>query len=265
MPHVEPSEAERGVLRYSRLMLTVDIDSTRFSRTAIKYRRNIYAEPQTVVRITSPSAAAMRRDLPAQQLREFLYKEELSMAQATLQQKHNKKMEATVKRMFGAEMLIPADMTSCKQGKNFLWISNNSPTSMLNICIYSHDFSKRDSVMRVNIKGETDSMYMTTVHDACQVKYDCTGAFVEHDWRGLWEMKGDAMGGPLVARTIFRGLNRNTPVTIEGFVYAPGVKKRNLVMQLEAVLQTIKAQNKAIKASHKAAIKNNGLKPIHID
>ena len=47
-----------------------------------------------------------------------------------------------------------------REGKDFVWISNNSPTSMTNICIYTSE--NRDSVMRKNIKGETDDMYMTT-------------------------------------------------------------------------------------------------------
>ena len=51
--------------------------------------------------------------------------------------------------------------------------------------------------------------------------------------RGLWEMKGDAMGGPYVMRT--RG-----DVTVIGFVYAPEKKKKILIKQLEAVLSTIK-------------------------
>lgn len=55
-------------------------------------------------------------------------------------------------------------------------------------------------------------------------------------YRGLWEMKNDAMGGPFVARTLSFG---NKTLTIEGFVYAPGQKKKNKLRQLEAVLYTL--------------------------
>ena len=51
--------------------------------------------------------------------------------------------------------------------------------------------------------------------------------------RGLWEMKGDAMGGPYVMRT--RG-----SMAVIGFVYAPEKKKKILIKQLEAALSTIK-------------------------
>ena len=46
-------------------------------------------------------------------------------------------------------------------------------------------------------------------------------------------MKGDAMGGPYVMR-------QAGDVVVIGFVYAPEMKKRNLIKQLEAVLTTIK-------------------------
>ena len=44
------------------------------------------------------------------------------------------------------------------------------------------------------------------------------------------------MGGPFVARTLSFG---NKTLTIEGFVYAPGQKKKNKLRQLEAVLYTL--------------------------
>lgn len=243
-----PSGALDGVLRYARSLVVVDINPDKYGDVSLLLRHNMYAEPQLVVMLCAPSVAALRDESSGCALGGFsnkitsaLMAHESRAAISAVRRRHNPKMEDEVRRMFGIDMLIPSDMTSCKRGKDFLWISNNSPSAMLNICIYSHDFSKRDSVMRVNIKGETDSMYMTTVHEACRVSYTCreTKGVAWHDWRGLWEMKGDAMGGPLVART-FWGLNPHTPVTVEGFVYAPGQKKRNHVMKLEAVVQTVR-------------------------
>ena len=242
---VAPSEALDGVLRYARALVVVDINPRKYSEVSLGARYNVYADPQVILVLCSPSSSALCDTVGECSLGGFadktigkLLAHERGIAIASMRRRHNPKMEAEVRRMFGFDMLIPPDMTSCKRGKDFLWISNDSPTAMLNVCIYNRSFSKRDSVMRVNIKGETDSMYMSTVHDACHGEYSCDGIYAEHRWRGLWEMRGDAMGGPLVARTIWR-LKPHTPVTIEGFVYAPGLKKRNHVMLLEAVLQTV--------------------------
>lgn len=251
-PNVKPSEALKGVLRYARSLVIVDINPKKYNRLRLEWRRNRYAEPQLIVLVCAPSAQCLcdttaqgialqgKATLLAARLKEHEFKAYTEL----LRHKHNPKMEAEVRRMFGFDLPIPADMTSCKKGKDFIWISNNSPTAMQNICIYKHPFAKRDSVMRVNIKGETDSMYMSTVHDACSVVYgyDEQEDVCTHQWRGLWEMRGDAMGGPLVARSIW-GYYPREVVTVEGFVYAPGKKKRNLIMQLEAILQATHKQH----------------------
>ena len=46
-------------------------------------------------------------------------------------------------------------------------------------------------------------------------------------------MKGDAMGGPYV-------MAQMGDAVVLGFVYAPEMKKRNLIKQMEAVLTTIR-------------------------
>ena len=253
-PNVKPSEALKGVLRYARSLVIVDINPKKYNRLRLEWRRDRYAEPQLIVLVCAPSAQCLcdttaqgialqgKATLLAARLKEH----ELKAYTELLRRKHSPKMEAEVRRMFGFDLPIPADMTSCKKGKDFIWISNNSPTAMQNICVYKQNFGKRDSVMRVNIKGETDSIYMSTVHDACSVvyKYDEQEDVYTHLWRGLWEMRGDAMGGPLVARSIW-GYYPREVVTVEGFVYAPGKKKRNLIMQLETI----------VYATHKQQVK----------
>jgi hypothetical protein len=59
------------------------------------------------------------------------------------------------------------------------------------------------------------------------------------DTRGLWRMKNDFMGGPFVSISVLDE-TRNRVVTIDAFVYAPGKDKRNLMWELEAVLESLK-------------------------
>ena len=86
-----------------------------------------------------------------------------------------------------------------------------------------------DSILRTNMPGETDSMYMVISHLS---------------ERGLWEMKGDAMGGPYVMHRIHRQTSKAAKpgysLYIIGFVYAPEMKKKILTKQLEAAISTIK-------------------------
>jgi len=81
-----------------------------------------------------------------------------------------------------------------------------------------------DSILRTNMPGETDSMYMI---------------IPVLSEKGLWEMKGDAMGGPYAMRRI-RLRKTGDEIIIIGFVYAPEMKKKILIKQLEAAISTIK-------------------------
>lgn len=232
-----------GALRLARSIVTVNIDPNLYTATRIRYEKNVYAKPQIMVYIGAPSTKVLAQGLAAQapMLRQLLNRFEANAAIALLSHKRNIEAEKTIGKLFGVEMWIPMDMVSSKQGKDFLWLSNNSPTGMQNIVLYrspapqstNHYIHLRDSVMRLHIKGETDAMFMRTV------KATVTGSLTKEKGhtitvhKGLWEMEGDDMGGPFIAHT-------QGHLTVEAFVFAPGMKKRNLLRRTEAALYTLK-------------------------
>ena len=179
----------KGSLRLARAIVVRDTSRT--------MRREVdrYARPQLIVYTDG-------RD--GKRLLALLQEFELRVATEWLRQRHNAKMEETIRQMFGVSVLIPSDY----KGVN------------------------RDSVMRQNVKGETDSMYVQTVKGTVKERPLPGGGVYRY---GLWEMKGDAMGGPFASVT-------RQGVTIEAFVYAPGGKKRNLMRQLDAVLYSLRTQ-----------------------
>ena len=169
--------------------------------------------------------------------------------------KQNKEMQDEIKKMFGIDMKIPAAMNASKKAKDFIWISNNASSGMQNLLVFKVKSEERragkvkseerrmknsnafhvndkaliDSILRTNMPGETDSMYMVISHLS---------------ERGLWEMKGDAMGGPYVMHRIHRQTSQAAKqgynLYIIAFVYAPEMKKKILIKQLEAAISTIK-------------------------
>lgn len=245
LPQPEPSfdvsmaAAMNATLRLARNIVVIEAD-TKLNQIKVKYERNIYAEPQLIVRISTPSTAALKNAMQLQNaaddMRNLIKRNEMKNAVMRLEHKHNTKLEAEVRKMFGIDMRIPADMQASRKGKDFIWISNDSPTAMTNICIYTSE--NRDSVMQTNIKGETDDMYMTTVKGSVVTTELTVDKSVRTVRRGLWEMHGDAMGGPFVQHIIKRSDKQRT-IVAEAFVYAPGTKKRNLLFNTEAALYTI--------------------------
>lgn len=231
-----------ATLQTMRGLVVVDIDSTRYTDTHIRYEKNRYATPQMVIYIGTPTEAALAKDIAgrASTLRTLLHRAEMNAAIATLAKKHNMRAAQTTKEMFGMELHIPTDMASTKRGRQFVWFSNNAPTGMKNIVVYQSrhagstaDYvALRDSVLGTNIKGETDDMHMITTPRSVTAATSRERGRTITIRRGLWEMEGDAMGGPFVSHTVGN-------ITVEAFVFAPGTKKRNLMRQLEAALYTL--------------------------
>ena len=196
------------------------------------------AAPQNIIRITAQSAQQLRERLNGEKLRHIVDEVELKHLADIISgnpSKQNREMQDEIKKMFGIDMKIPAAMNASKKAKDFIWISNNASSGMQNLLIMKVKSEERrmknsnafhvnnkaliDSILRTNMPGETDSMYMV---------------IPVLSERGLWEMKGDAMGGPYVMRRIHNNLN------IIAFVYAPEMKKKILIKQLEAAISTIK-------------------------
>ena len=217
----------KGSYQMVRTCVVMDIDK-RHKAFSAKTTRNENASPQLVVRIKAKSAEQLRailsNDKNAEQLRTAIDQSEIKHLASLIKQNPEKQRE--VKRMFGIDMKIPAPLDASKKAKGFLWLSNNASSGMQNL-LFMRVRRKAgkdgiqlqvDSILRKNMPGETDSMYMTIPH------------LTE---RGLWEMKGDAMGGPYIKE-------QKGDIIVIAFVYAPEKKKRNLTKQLEAVLTTIK-------------------------
>ena len=214
-----------------RTRIVVNIPAAEFS---VGLSRNENASPQTVIRISARSPQQLREKLNPEKLRQLVDEaelEHLASIISTNPSKQNREMQQLVKKNFGISMNIPAEMQASKKAKNFIWISNNASSGMKNLIIMRVKNEERraekhqiDSMLRTNMPGETDSMYMVIPVLAK---------------RGLWELKGDAMGGPYVMQRIHLG-KTGDEIIIIGFVYAPEMKKKILIKQLEAAISTIK-------------------------
>jgi hypothetical protein len=246
-PEYEVSTVDSGklgsTLRLTHSIVTVSINPQIYTQTSLHVERNVYADQQTVVRISTPSVRQLAADSAtwAPKLRHMLQRNELQRALARLRRRRNVKAEKMVRQQFGVEMWIPEDMTASRKGNDWLWLSNNSATAMQNIVIYRAPQAQslqgfiavRDSATGRNIKGETDQMQMHTVAPSVTIHEMKIHGQPVVVCRGLWEMTGDDMGGPFVSHSR-KGL------IVEAFVFAPGQKKRNKMRQTEAVLYTIK-------------------------
>lgn len=254
LPQAEPEfdvssidkERYNRIVQSARNIVVVDIDKKAYPKAKITYARNVYARLQLIITVGMPDVKtlnAYQRQI-SREIVPLVRQNEMERELQALQKKNNIKASRKVEDMFGLKLLVPSDLTSHKHGKDFLWLSNDDAQAMLNICIYRIKTTEKtpeailmDSVMKENIKGETDSMYMQTVRNTLTMTQSLVQKQASWTIRGLWEMKGDSMGGPFVARMMYKN---GYQYVVEAFIYAPGLKKRDKIKRLEAVLQTMR-------------------------
>lgn len=235
-----------------RLLLTRNVVVVRWNRKwqgkpSLHIERDRHAKPQLIVYVDVGSADDLKQFIATnqQRVRQLLVTNEYLSAIQQLQRKHAEQGGRLIDSVFHHTVLLPADMTYHKVGKDFLWVSNNAAQGMQNLCVYTlsgmddQPSERMDSVLRANMKGETDRMYMRTVARSMTQENVRIGRQSCQLQRGLWEMVGDAMGGPLVRRIVKDSVTGKSLV-FDVFVYAPEMDKRNKMREMEAVLLTVK-------------------------
>lgn len=241
--------------RYARniVMVTTGIDSLKHA--TVSYQQNTYARPQLILHLRVASTSLLRPTLLyyVRAIERQLVLQELNNGIALLRDKHNKAAEAMVRKMFGVRLWVPEDLNKWKRGQDFLWLSNDATRGMQNICIYRYAgnvltreqaIAKRDSMMKLNLPGESEGSYMKTApYPAVAVdnhSEKTPDGIRPTELRGLWEMQGEAMGGPFVSLSTRYG---DSTLVVEAFVYAPETEKRRMVRRLEASLHTLNIEH----------------------
>ena len=246
--YVNP-EAFKGVFQFYANILVVEVDM-KHKESRMTLEKDLYARPQVVEGLYAPTDWAFVRLLETHRkdiLRQF-NENEFARERKFLEKNYNGAVMAQVKKQFGVSIKVPQDVDDMKIGKNFLWASASKKDFQQNVCIYTLPLTDnlspedvRDSVMKVNIPGDREDQWMET--DRRTVMMDDITRPDLVVVRGLWDMRNDAMGGPFVSYFYVDTVG-NRLLVAEGFVFAPDKKKRPIMRQLEAALQTLTFEGK---------------------
>ena len=248
-----PEKYYDATLKLLRNIIVVEDNPKRYTQAKFSVSRDVYASPQTILTIQAPDEESMKDHLEqhGQAIIDAFTKAEMNRQIALLENQHNDFVSTKTKEMFDVEVWVPGELMSFKTGEDFFWASTNKATADMNFIIYSYPYvdketfteeyliHKRDSVMKINIPGAREGMYMTT-----DTRFVIgTPIVVQKEYafelRGLWRVEGDAMGGPFVSHTRLDKKNQRI-ITAEIFIFAPDRLKRNLVRQMEASLYTLR-------------------------
>ena len=251
MMYTSPANYD-ATLKLIRNIIIADVQDI-YTQPKFKYAKDVYAAPQTILTIQAPDEASFEQFVTEnkQTIIDFFTRAEMNRQITQLEKKHNDYVTTKVKSMFDCDVWVPAELSSTKQGENFFWAGTNAATGDQNFVIYSYPYTdkdtftkeyfvhKRDSVMKINIPGAQEGMYMSTDSLMTDVRPISVQGDYALEARGLWRVKGDFMGGPFVSHVRLDKANQRIIVS-EIFIYSPDKMKRNLVRQMEASLYTLK-------------------------
>lgn len=258
-----------NMLKTSRNIFIAEVDESKYTQTKLHYYNSRWARSQAVAVVTTPCTDSLESFIHLHQnsINNYFVNAELKRQLNYYHKSRNVEAEAEIKEMFGVEMVIPSFLKISKKGKDFFWISNGNLDARQDIVVYAVPYTNinqwelpqlmdaRDSVMKINLPGSVKGSYMGIEREVLPPMIEIKN--VDNTYctyvRGLWKMvDGQIMGGPYVSQTRLDERSGRL-ITVEGFVFAPGRDKRNLLRQLEAVLMssTMPSETEAVVISNK--------------
>ncbi len=240
-----------STLKLVRNIIIVDIKNI-YSKGSFKFARDLYSSPQIILTIQAPDEEVFEKFVTEnkQIIIDFFTRAEMNRQIVTLEKKHNSFISQRVDSLFGCKIWIPRELGRYKTGIDFFWASTDRGAADQNFVMYSYPYTdkntftkeffvhKRDSVMKANIPGYKEGVYMATDTLLTDVKPISVHKKYAMEARGLWRMEGDFMGGPFVSHSRVDEVNQRV-ITAEVFIYSPEKMKRNLLRQMEASLYTL--------------------------
>ena len=138
-----------------------------------------------------------------------------------------------------------------KESNNKFWFQRETQKGSVNLLIYTLPLYKespnlesiialRDSIGKAFVPGRNKDSYLITEKAYepyfFNTKVSSLNAF---ETRGTWEVINDYMAGPFLNYYI-KDTKNNRTLIIEGFVFSPSVRKREYLVELEAIVRSLK-------------------------
>lgn len=220
----------------------------------ISFTKNIHASPQFICTISAGSDSAFTSLFNANKAKilDFFNQSERTRYQVLHKKVPNLAISKDLHKIFGIKLEVPTGFFIAKKAHSFIWIRKETQKTGTGIMVYTRAIddttafnlrkimSLRNSLTKIYIPGSIEGTFMVVADSLIQpvAKTTKIGPYPATEVRGLWEVEGDFMGGPFVNYTVIDDKN-NRMICLDGYVYAPNAKKRDLMMQLDAIIHTL--------------------------
>jgi len=245
---VSPKKFSRIFQKYRNIMLVGISDNEGFS-----VKKNIYAKPQITLNLLGKDSNSLLKLIGEHQedIISVFKNSDIKILQKKITKKHYNTDSLKTFKKLNVQLKVPENYALVDDTNDFLWFRQDIPKGSMNIIVYALPLQDKDSIVnnivearnaigKKYIPGQFDDTHMITeaayTPFTKETQIDGKMAF---ETKGKWEVKGDFMAGPFLNYTVIDKTN-NRLIVVEGFTFAPSVKKRDYMFELEAILKTLK-------------------------
>lgn len=224
----------------------------KYGTNSYELKRNPYTNPQiqVVLRGNSCDSCLALFLLHQDEIIKAMYDNDIARLQNAHRKLNNPAIEKKIKEKFGISMTIPDSYFIGREEEDFLWLCYRTPKNDRFVMIYK---SPAYELNTENIVYERNRITKAYIQGAVQGAYpivaDVEGYPLSQQYqlhyhngielRGLWASVRDKMGGPFYSYTMLSP-DKQSCITVDGFVYAPQEQKRDYLREVEAIVKSIK-------------------------
>ena len=253
-----PLRAFSGFARENRNIILIQKDSI----SASSFKRNLYASPQLLFKISGKNISEISYNFLSQKKEMLLLFKNQELIEKTRRIKLSLMNTSKLRKALSIDLQIPSiyNVFTVSPNQKSIWIQKETKKGSMNIIVrelnnfdelnqYNLDkvISIRDSVGAMFVPGRNLNSHMITekAYEPYISKAKLNG-FESVETRGTWELTKDFMAGPFINYIIRDTINKRN-LFIDGFVFSPSSLKREMIFELEAIFKSLKIYNKQNK------------------
>jgi len=245
-----PAKAFGSIYQKQRNILF--IKKAEVKNAKIRFRKDMYAKPQTVVTIKGNSTQQLMQAFSKykEKIRHSFHRNEVTRIARAYKGLEVKTITKKLDQKFGFHMYFPKGFYVANDKADFIWLRRPTSDIEEGVFIYTRPYSDtscfsmqamidaRNQITKLYVPGPVDNSYMkvSNVFPPMQFTTTFKGVYASQ-LRSLWDVHGYAMGGPFVSYTFVDELAHRL-ITIDGYIKAPKKEKRDLLLHIEAIFDS---------------------------
>jgi hypothetical protein len=244
-----PTKVFKGFVRNSRNIILIQ----KAKESGFSSATNKYAKPQNVFVISGPSVEDIKAVLEEKsaQIIKTISASEIIENQVRISK--SLVSDLKVKNTFGIGLKIGFGYKYDMVKDKFIWLRKEFTSGYNSILIYempievvekdndivANIIAMRNEIGKNHIHGTLPNTWMITEAAYMPYLFEVTVASKKtYLTKGTWELKNDFMAGPFVNYAI-KDTKNNRYLILEGFTYNPSKSKRDLVFELQAMIESV--------------------------